>query len=212
MYYYGARYLDPLFSRWVSTDPAFEKFLPVAPVDDEARQRNQQLPGMGGVLNQVNLAVYQYSANNPVKYVDPDGEVPSQYQIYQVQMEFISMIKGRMKQEYEYTISKLGQFGKDVTEAIDTGLVEFFELLGEGIKYESYREYCRDYRLQKLYEKIDSNTPPDVSMPSPYDELKTTFDVISIYIKKVYGEPITPEEFANEAGLWKNECKIQEKE
>ena len=63
LYYFGARYLDPLTSRWVSTDPALEKFLPERPVDDEARERNGQLPGIGGVFN-------------PVKYVDPDGEIP----------------------------------------------------------------------------------------------------------------------------------------
>ena len=29
---------------------------------------------MGGVFNVVNLHVYHYAGNNPVKYVDPDGE------------------------------------------------------------------------------------------------------------------------------------------
>ena len=31
------------------------------------------VPGMGGVFNVVNLHVYHYAGNNPVKYVDPDG-------------------------------------------------------------------------------------------------------------------------------------------
>src|SRR5690606_3121094 len=73
LYYFGARYLDPQVSRWVSPDPAFEDYLPVPPVDDEARRYNSQLPGQGGVFNPVNLNVYCYGANNPVKYVDPDG-------------------------------------------------------------------------------------------------------------------------------------------
>jgi len=42
-------------------------------VDDEAKKRNQNLPGMGGVYNLVNLHVYHYAGNNPVKYTDPDG-------------------------------------------------------------------------------------------------------------------------------------------
>jgi hypothetical protein len=42
-------------------------------VNDEARRNNQNLPGMGGVFNLVNLHVYHYAGNNPVKYVDPDG-------------------------------------------------------------------------------------------------------------------------------------------
>ncbi|WP_461248391.1 RHS repeat-associated core domain-containing protein, partial [Treponema sp. R6D11] len=72
-YYYGARYLDPRTSRWISTDPAMGDYIPSAPVDDEARKRNGNLPGMGGVFNVVNLHVYHYAGNNPVKYVDPNG-------------------------------------------------------------------------------------------------------------------------------------------
>jgi hypothetical protein len=32
------------------------------------------LPGMGGVFNPINLALYSYAAQNPLKYVDPDGK------------------------------------------------------------------------------------------------------------------------------------------
>jgi RHS repeat-associated protein len=74
LYYYGARYLDPQTSRWLSTDPAMGEYIPQAPVNEEARRRNGNLPGMGGVFNTVNLHVYHYAGNNPVKYVDPDGE------------------------------------------------------------------------------------------------------------------------------------------
>jgi hypothetical protein len=50
------------------------EYLPSAPVSDEARRRNGNLPGQGGVFNLVNLHVYHYAGNNPVKYTDPDGE------------------------------------------------------------------------------------------------------------------------------------------
>ncbi|MCL2722509.1 MAG: hypothetical protein FWD47_14355 [Treponema sp.] len=75
LYYYGARYLDPRISRWLSVDPAMYEgdYLPSAPVSDEARQRNQNLPGMGGIYNYVNFHVYHYGGNNPVMYTDPDG-------------------------------------------------------------------------------------------------------------------------------------------
>jgi hypothetical protein len=49
-------------------------YIPSAPVDEEAQKRNGNLPGMGGVYNYVNMHVYHYAGNNPVKLVDPDGE------------------------------------------------------------------------------------------------------------------------------------------
>ena len=60
LYYYGARYLDPRTSRWLSTDPALTDYIPMAPVDDNARKHNQNLPGMGGIYNSINMHLYHY--------------------------------------------------------------------------------------------------------------------------------------------------------
>ena len=73
LYYYGVRYLDPKTSRWLSADPALSDYIPMAPVNDEAKKHNQNLPGMGGIYNTVNFHLYHYAGNNPVKYTDPDG-------------------------------------------------------------------------------------------------------------------------------------------
>ena len=59
LYYYGARYLDPKYSRWLSGDPAVTDYMAGTS------------SGEGGIYNTVNLSVYHYAGNNPVKYVDP---------------------------------------------------------------------------------------------------------------------------------------------
>jgi RHS repeat-associated protein len=75
LYYFGARYLNPQTSMWLSADPAMGEYVPQAPINDDIRKQNQNLPGMGGVFNYVNLHAYHYAGNNPVKYTDPDGRI-----------------------------------------------------------------------------------------------------------------------------------------
>jgi hypothetical protein len=45
---YGARYLNPRTSRWLSTCPAMGGYVPQAPVNDKVREHSRNLPGMGG--------------------------------------------------------------------------------------------------------------------------------------------------------------------
>ena len=61
LYYYGARYLDPKYSRWISTDPALSAYMSGSDV------------GGGGIYNHFNFNLYHYANNNPLKYTDPTG-------------------------------------------------------------------------------------------------------------------------------------------
>ena len=62
LYYYGARYLDAKYSRWLSADPAVGEYV------------SGTEKGQGGIYNQVNFNLYHYAGNNPLKYTDPNGK------------------------------------------------------------------------------------------------------------------------------------------
>ena len=84
LYYYGARYLDPKTSRWVSGDPA--GFGLMNPMDTEGKPRQGY-----SIVEATNW--YSYVSNNPVKYVDPDGsqQIPGQSRaLYKVPDNIVS--------------------------------------------------------------------------------------------------------------------------
>jgi hypothetical protein len=81
------------------------EYVPVAPVSNEARKHNQNLPGMGGVFNYVNLHVYHYGSNNPIKYVDPDGRQNSQNKtVYRFTVKEYLYINNVMTDNYDIRI------------------------------------------------------------------------------------------------------------
>jgi RHS repeat-associated protein len=87
LYYFGARYLNPQTGMWLSADPAMGEYIPQALINDETKKYNQNLPGMGGVFNYVNLHAYHYAGNNPVKLVDSDGRGLDDFLRYQQEQQ-----------------------------------------------------------------------------------------------------------------------------
>jgi len=53
LYYYGARYYDPVVSNWLSVDPLAEMY--------------------------ANWSPYNFALNNPLRFVDPDGRSPNDF-------------------------------------------------------------------------------------------------------------------------------------
>ncbi|MHB8844608.1 MAG: RHS repeat-associated core domain-containing protein [Nitrospirota bacterium] len=53
LYYYGARYYDPVLSRWISADAMLGKYIPAGNPDQD-----ENLPGLGGIYNSFNLSLY----------------------------------------------------------------------------------------------------------------------------------------------------------
>jgi RHS repeat-associated protein len=80
-YYFGTRYLDPRFSKWMSADPALGGYLPGAgkavvyqsPGLTNKWRSYPDLPGMGGAFQSKNLALYSYGHHNPGTLIDPNG-------------------------------------------------------------------------------------------------------------------------------------------
>jgi len=72
LYYYGARYYEPKISRWISTDPAIEKYFPQHNGIDMEKDDINNLPA-DGIYDPINLNMYSYTGNNPISYVDLVG-------------------------------------------------------------------------------------------------------------------------------------------
>ena len=62
LYYYGARYLDPKYSLWISTDPALEEYIPVAGKATASDASN--LPCLGGLFIQINCSLAGHVLTN----------------------------------------------------------------------------------------------------------------------------------------------------
>ena len=74
---------------------------------------------MGGIYNSINMHLYHYAGNNPVKYTDPDGRASKTYG-----MTYISY-DGYTRQEYKRTNRAPGFFAQNKCTEIKTTVVYY---------------------------------------------------------------------------------------
>lgn len=133
LYYFGARYYEPVISRWISADPILGKYLPSGNKD-----KDKNLPGMGGVFNAFNLSLFGYSHHNPVTFLDPDGNEPGEKRIIdfkvslglqgKVKVNIFKAVHGELEVNFgrnELSLSK----GKTVSETYSAQV----SIFGKGI-------------------------------------------------------------------------------
>jgi RHS repeat-associated protein len=109
-YNFGARYLNPTTGLWLSADPALNQYIPRAPLTDDDKKHNQNLPGNGGILNPINFALYHFAGNNPIFYVDPDGEAVPNPGIWK---------------PFEDMLGAILQVGKNTVNGLNNSIVDF---------------------------------------------------------------------------------------
>jgi hypothetical protein len=73
---------------------------------------SKKLPGIGGVFNAVNMDVYHYAGNNPVKLVDPDGEAALPFVIIGVFIKVVWDIVTTPRMAGDIVIDKNGKLSK----------------------------------------------------------------------------------------------------
>ena len=194
LYYYGARYLDPRTSRWLTGDPAIWQgdYIPVAPTNDETRKHNQNLPGMGGIFNIVNMHAYHYAGNNPVKYLDPDGRrnraarIPVSQQVNNIPRRYTSFHE---QSAYQNIVTRLNENEALVSaiEILSHNNIRIFidSVLNRG----RYREEAMRYilRVHIAYSDVilEANREFRIEGVTTYSN-----DILDRYVRKVNNEMI----------------------
>ena len=112
LYYYGARYYDPRTSVWQSADRILGSYLPSGD-----KERDANLPGMGGVFTSANLGLYTYTHQNPVRLIDPDGNAPDFFESRRRHQNAVSAQVARLKKQgytrFEYEVRLRIKTGED---------------------------------------------------------------------------------------------------
>lgn len=118
LYYYEARYYDPVVGRFISVDPFYL----------EKPQEGLQNPQL--------LNLYAYTVNNPLKYVDPSGARPER-QLLIVPLKTSDGSHSRVAVAFEMEIPSYGRYSP---ASIETHRAKMFLLTQRGEKWEASKD------------------------------------------------------------------------
>ena len=154
LYYYGARYLDPTGTRWLSVDPLFEKYVGMTP--------------------------YGYCAGNPVRLVDANGldVVNGHEKEYENKKRIFELRESGMKSKYgnDFENRSKGSFSsKSEYKTYKKSLKTYntSKKLYEGVKkhYDLVNKYIENYKKidPEGFETINNLTYKDGEETIKYD-------------------------------------------
>jgi len=133
LYYYGARYLDPKYSRWLSGYPALNDYMAGSSV------------GEGGIYNTVNFNVYHYGSNNPIKYTDSTGRYDK---------EEYKAFKALTRQEKNVILSSISK-SKTVNRMANEAWDKTNVTLGGNGRYDQSDAFRHGYWMRRNTQEAD---------------------------------------------------------
>ncbi|MDQ0595429.1 RHS repeat-associated protein [Chryseobacterium ginsenosidimutans] len=139
LYYYGARYYNPRLSIWYGVDPLGEKMLSWSP--------------------------YNYTLDNPIKYIDPDGKAPIEiidedadnnccWGMFRPLMPLFE--NSSVKPTVIETVTKTSETTESLSKT-----AEGSQKSSERVKYENQLERAKDKMdgISRAQEKLKRNAP-----------------------------------------------------
>ena len=152
LYYYGARYMDPKISMWLGVDPLMEKY--------------------------PNLTGYCYTMDNPIKFIDPDGNKIVPWRVYLNGSGLSVGQKWHSNKRFMKAMQIFGQttYGKQFISSFTEQGKTHYGVKGNG-KYKNYEIEILVGDYKNITDKFTSTGSKEgsFSMENDNDNLKFVF-------------------------------------
>ena len=183
LYYYGARYMNPVTSMWYGVDPLAEKY--------------------------ANVSAFVYCMGNPVKLVDPDGAKILPWYLSKLNTSHSAFIVDEYR-SHVWTIRAMKEIGKTkygnafISSFLEKGTHQY-GVHGNG-KYSKYTLNIRSYYLNDptLAEQMLSNSDGSFAAGSFKPTIDENGDLVfrlSLRLDAIASVAETIETIAHEIGL-----------